>query len=32
MFTNDGKTLIWESNRNGKTPGETDIFIADWVN
>jgi TolB protein len=31
MFTNDGKKLIWGSNRNGKTEGETNVFIADWV-
>jgi TolB protein len=31
MFTNDGKHLVWGSNRNGKTEGETNVFIADWV-
>ena len=31
MFTNDGKHLIWGSNRNAKTEGETNVFIADWV-
>jgi Tol biopolymer transport system component len=31
MFTNDGKKLIWESNRNGKSETETNVFIADWV-
>ncbi len=31
MFTNDGKHLIWGSNRNGKTEGETNVFMADWV-
>ena len=31
MFTGDGKRLIWGSNRNGKTEGETNVFIADWV-
>jgi TolB protein len=31
MFTNDGKHLIWGSNRNGKNEGETNVFIADWV-
>ena len=31
MFTSDGKQLIWASNRHGKTEGETNIFIADWV-
>lgn len=32
MFTSDGKKLIWASNRNQKQSGETNIFIADWVN
>ena len=31
MFTNDGKHLIWGSNRHGKTEGETNVFIADWI-
>jgi len=31
MFTNDGKHLIWASNRNAPTEGSTNIFIADWV-
>jgi Tol biopolymer transport system component len=31
MFTNNGKQLVWASNRHGKTEGETNIFIADWV-
>ena len=31
MFTSDGKRLVWASNRNGKVPHETNIFIADWV-
>ena len=31
MFTDDGKTLIWASNRLAKTEGETNVFIADWV-
>jgi TolB protein len=31
MFTNNGKQLIWASNRHGKIEGETNIFIADWV-
>jgi TolB protein len=31
MFTNDGKKLIWASNRNVKAEGETNVFIADWV-
>jgi TolB protein len=31
MFTQDGKQLIWGSNRHGKTEGETNVFIADWM-
>jgi Tol biopolymer transport system component len=31
MFSHDGKQMIWGSNRNAKTEGETNIFIADWV-
>ena len=31
MFSPDGKQLVWASNRHGKVQGETDIFIADWV-
>lgn len=32
MFSYDGTKLVWASNRNGQLPGETNIFIADWVN
>jgi Tol biopolymer transport system component len=31
MFSPDGKKLVWASNRNARQPGETNIFIADWV-
>ena len=31
MFSSDGKLLVWAANRNGKVRGETNIFIADWV-
>lgn len=31
MFSSHGKKLVWASNRNGKQPHETNIFIADWV-
>ena len=31
MFTRDGKTLVFASNRNGQKPHETNIFVADWV-
>jgi TolB protein len=30
MFSPDGTKLVWASNRNGRVPGETNIFIADW--
>lgn len=31
MFSRDGKKVVWASNRNGSVRGETNIFIADWV-
>ncbi len=31
MFTRDGKKLVFASNRFGKNQGDTNIFIADWV-
>lgn len=31
MFSPDGKKLVFGSNRNARVPGETNIFIADWV-
>lgn len=31
MFTHDGKKLVFASNRFNKKQGETNIFIADWV-
>lgn len=31
MFSPDGKKLVFASNRNGKVPGETNVFIAEWV-
>ena len=31
MFSPDGKTLVFASNRNGKAQGDTNVFIADWV-
>lgn len=31
MFSPDGRQLVWASNRHGSVPGETNIFIADWV-
>ena len=32
MFNADGTKLIWESNRHARQQGETNVFIADWVN
>ncbi len=31
MFSPDGKKLVFASNRNASTPGDTNVFIADWV-
>jgi TolB protein len=31
MFSPDGKKLVFASNRNGRRPGETNVFVADWV-
>jgi Tol biopolymer transport system component len=31
MFSSDGKRLVFASNRNAKVKGETNVFIADWV-
>ncbi len=31
MFTRDGKKLVWASNRASRVRGETNIFLADWV-
>lgn len=31
MVTRDGKRIVWASNRNGSVPGETNVFVADWV-
>ena len=32
MFSPDGRRLVFASNRNATTEGETNVFIADWVN
>ncbi len=32
MFSPDGKRLVFASNRNAKAEGETNVFMADWVN
>ncbi|MBE2280865.1 MAG: PD40 domain-containing protein [Ignavibacteriaceae bacterium] len=31
MFTSDGKRLVFASNRFGVKEGDTNIFVADWV-
>jgi Tol biopolymer transport system component len=31
MFSPDGKRLVFASNRNAKAQGETNVFIADWI-
>lgn len=31
MFTRDGKKLVFCSNRNNAKPGDTNVFLADWV-
>ncbi len=31
MFSPDGKHLAFASNRHGKVKGETDVYVADWV-
>ncbi|MDT4965905.1 MAG: hypothetical protein QOJ64_642 [Acidobacteriota bacterium] len=31
MFSPDGKKLVFASNRNAKMKGDTNVFIADWV-
>lgn len=31
MFSPDGRQLVFASNRHGTVQGETNIFIADWV-
>ena len=31
MFSPGGKKLVFASNRNAKTRGDTNVFIADWI-
>lgn len=31
MFSPDGKLLVFAANRFGSVPGETNLFVADWV-
>ena len=31
MFSPDGRHVVFASNRNAKSEGETNVFVADWV-
>lgn len=31
MFTRDGKRLVFASNRHHESDGDTNVFVADWV-
>jgi Tol biopolymer transport system component len=31
VFSPDGRKLVWASNRNPAQEGETNLFIADWI-
>ncbi len=31
MFSPDGRSLVWGSNRNNELRGETNLFLADWI-
>ena len=31
MFSPDGRLLVFASNRNAKVEGETNVFVAEWV-
>lgn len=31
MFSPDGKYLVFTSNRHGSEPGETNVFVARWI-
>jgi hypothetical protein len=31
MFSSDGKKLVWASNRREAHRGNTNVFLADWV-
>jgi TolB protein len=31
MFSPDGRRLVFASNRHAANPGETNLFVADWV-
>jgi Tol biopolymer transport system component len=31
MWTDDGKRIAFASNRADAKPGETNVFVADWI-
>ena len=31
IFSPDGSNILWASNRFSEDPGETNVFIADWI-
>jgi Tol biopolymer transport system component len=31
MFSPDGKRIVFSSNRHSAKVGETNVFIADWI-
>jgi Tol biopolymer transport system component len=31
MFSPDGTSLVWVSDRQAKAPHEFNVFLADWV-
>ncbi|MEE8129800.1 MAG: hypothetical protein V3T48_05910, partial [Vicinamibacterales bacterium] len=31
MFSPDGQNLVFASNRDSATEGDTNVFIADWI-
>jgi Tol biopolymer transport system component len=31
MFTRDGRHLVFASNREARNPGDTNLFIAEWI-
>jgi Tol biopolymer transport system component len=31
MWSHDGRKLVFASNRNNRSRGETNVFVADWV-
>jgi TolB protein len=32
MFSHDGKKIVFASNRNNDKTGDTNLFLADWLN